>query len=237
MSSQSVVGGSIEKPGDPGYTAPWVYMVVPDFVPWSVWYTLETILGNMLAHDFLMIIIANDKQIIQELERKRYNRLPGQKESQIPSWRRIQALADLLNRAGKKTTGGTIRKDNLETAINAYTTLINSQHVALRDLAIGAGDVIDENKEVSLPAPCTVLPPRRADPCKSAAASTDTSDFSAAAASNTVVTSAGTSGSPRSWLAPPQRSVSPARTEHGFPAPSTKIPPKSQQRITGKLLI
>ena len=97
MSSQSVIGGDPgSRPGEAGYMAEWVYQVVPDHVPWSVWNTLETCLGNMLAHDFLMMVIGNDADIKTTLARRKYTSLPGQRGSAVGA-RRSRALARRLS--------------------------------------------------------------------------------------------------------------------------------------------
>ena len=119
MSSQSVVGGDRGlQPGEEGYTADWVHHICPELVPWSVWHTLEDILGNMLAHDFFMIIIANDEQIRERLRQRKYRRLPGMKGSPVPTFRRIVLVAQLLHKAGRQQAGGIIDHRTVQENIN-----------------------------------------------------------------------------------------------------------------------
>ena len=104
----SVLGNDTRvSPGEKGFCADWVHYFCPEHIPWSVWSVLENCLGNMLAHEFLMMIIANDGRILANLRRTRYKKLPGMSGSKVPTFCRTLRVAQCLNKAGYKSKNKT----------------------------------------------------------------------------------------------------------------------------------
>ena len=247
MSSQSVVGGDRGlNPGEEGYTADWVHHICPELVPWSVWHTLEEILGNMLAHEFFMIIIANDEKIKEKLRARRYRKLPGMKGSPVPSFRRIVLVAELLDKAGRQQVGGIIRRQTVQEKINGYLRLIDAQPISLA--AWQQLEPVPEASSVASSAGTSAAGAAGAAPSVASSAGTSASETvatSAGTAPNTAATSAGTAPNPVAasagtstrWLSLPERAASPARTVDGFPLALGTTLSRAETRTTGKLLI
>ena len=82
-------------------------ILCPEHIPWSAWSLLKNCLGNMLDHEFLMMIIANDGRILANLRRTRYKKLPGMSGSKVPTFCRTLRVAQCLNKAGYKSKNKT----------------------------------------------------------------------------------------------------------------------------------
>ena len=138
--------------GDKGFRSPWVFAVCPRHFPWVTFEVLEELVGNMCAQEWLLLLVASDKHIGQEVMRTAHSAgtyLPGMEGSKLPSFKNTKAFVAAMNQSTDKALRS-LRMTDIESRCNRY-----------RDM-VGALSRVDEEEPELTHLPTTSLQPQMA---------------------------------------------------------------------------
>ena len=91
----------------------WVNRVCPKHIPYCVWQMIEVFAGNGAAHEFLLLMIASDRDMSDSVVQNDQVLLPGM-GSDAPTFQLVRTMM----------SGDTSREHFVETQIEAYNRLL-----------------------------------------------------------------------------------------------------------------
>ena len=113
------------KLGQRGFRADWVYKVCPLYFPWSVFQIVEDMLSNTVAHEFLLLCIANSQEIADAVVRSDRVTLPGMHNTKPPRFKRIQAILGVMQPVVTELGSAPLQSDDIQGRIERYRTMVN----------------------------------------------------------------------------------------------------------------